>query len=200
MMMDDKECWNYRVIKRLETPGDESCYQVHEVYYDSDGNIEMWIDDPVEPSGESLEELREDLKHFSEALQKPVLVESHRDGRDVLLEDKMAQKPLMQSERRLKLKDVRASFNIKPLPEKLTIQGYDLLLTCEISPEQYDVFKERKLVGYLRLRHDAFRAYYPDVDGELVYETIVDEGDRKKVCECLAEAVRVINDKIESEA
>jgi len=87
MVMDDGGCWNYRVIKRQETPEGEPSYQIHEVYYDRDGKIEMRICDPVEPSGESLEELRGDLEHFSEALQKPVLVETQSYGRDVLIED-----------------------------------------------------------------------------------------------------------------
>jgi hypothetical protein len=87
MVMDDEGCWNYRVIKRQEIAGGEACYQVHEVYYDRDGKIEIWISDPIESSGESLEELREDLGHFSVALQKPILVEAQSDGHDILIED-----------------------------------------------------------------------------------------------------------------
>lgn len=48
--------------------------------------------------------------------------------------------------------------------------SYTLVETCYACPEQYDVFDGKRLVGYLRLRHGYFAAYYPDVDGECVYE------------------------------
>jgi hypothetical protein len=50
------------------------------------------------------------------------------------------------------------------------INGYELVQTCGACPEQYDVFKDKKLVGYLRLRHGYFTANYPDVRGKTVYE------------------------------
>ncbi len=194
------EGWNYRVIKRQENHEDEACYQVHEVYYDSDGKIETWSCDPVEPSGESLEELRDDCLRFIEALQKPVLVESQRDGCDALIESE--EKPPRHSgqKQKLKRKLKLPKITIAQIPEKLTIQGYDLLLTCDIAPEQYDVFKQKKLVGYLRLRHNMLQAYYPDVDGEVVYESFVDEGDRDKVSECLTEAIMEIDKKAVADA
>ena len=51
----------------------------------------------------------------------------------------------------------------------MTINGYDLVLTCSWCPEQYDVFKDGKQVGYLRLRHQHFTAEVPDCMGQLVY-------------------------------
>ena len=42
-------------------------------------------------------------------------------------------------------------------------------LTCSACPEQYDVFKDNKQVGYVRLRWGHLRAEYPDVCGEEVY-------------------------------
>lgn len=38
-------------------------------------------------------------------------------------------------------------------------------------PEQYDAFYNNKQVGYLRLRNGYFTVKYPDVDGELIYES-----------------------------
>ncbi len=52
----------------------------------------------------------------------------------------------------------------------MKIGPYKLIQTCGACPEQYDVFKDEKQVGYLRLRHGYFRADYPDVGGETVYE------------------------------
>lgn len=54
--------------------------------------------------------------------------------------------------------------------------GYTLEMTCGAYPEQYDVYKDGKQVGYLRLRHGFFEAEYPDSDGVSVY-TAEPEGD-----------------------
>jgi len=189
--------WNYRVIKRVgEQPTDECTYQIHEVYYDDAGKVETWTNDPVEPSGETLEELREDCLHYSAALERNVLVEQQKDGREILIESEV--KPPLNSshERKLKHRVKLPKITIPQLPEKITIKDYDLLLTCDVSPEQYDVFKQRKLVGYLRLRHDMLEACYPDVNGEVVYESHVDERNRGKVSECLTEAVMAIDAKV----
>lgn len=56
------------------------------------------------------------------------------------------------------------------MKDELEIDGYKLVLTCMACPEQYDVFKDDKQVGYLRLRHGYFRADVPDCGGETVYE------------------------------
>ena len=49
------------------------------------------------------------------------------------------------------------------------IKDYELVCTCRAFPEQYDVFKESRIVGYLRLRHNCFSVTVPDVDGEIIY-------------------------------
>lgn len=49
------------------------------------------------------------------------------------------------------------------------INGYRLIKTCGACPEQYDVYKDGSMVGYLRLRHGYFYAAYPNVGGEIVY-------------------------------
>lgn len=50
------------------------------------------------------------------------------------------------------------------------ILGCKLVRTCSACPEQYDVFLEGEEVGYLRLRHGTFRAYYPNwMSDEVVY-------------------------------
>ncbi|WP_024516809.1 hypothetical protein [Bradyrhizobium sp. Tv2a-2] len=45
-----------------------------------------------------------------------------------------------------------------------------LVLTCSACPEQYDAFLNGAQVGYLRLRHGAFRVDFPDHNGETIYE------------------------------
>jgi len=43
--------------------------------------------------------------------------------------------------------------------------------TCDSCPEQYDVYKKQRKVGYLRLRHGYFRAHLFGPMGETVYES-----------------------------
>ena len=52
----------------------------------------------------------------------------------------------------------------------MEINGYELKETCGACPEQYDVFKDDAVVGYLRLRHGYFSAEYPFCGGQTVYE------------------------------
>lgn len=55
--------------------------------------------------------------------------------------------------------------------KNMRIGGYELVQTCGACPEQYDVFKDKKQVGYLRLRGGWFRADVPDVGGKTVFES-----------------------------
>lgn len=41
--------------------------------------------------------------------------------------------------------------------------------TCDACPEQYDVFKGGKQVGYIRLRHGVLSCRYPNNHGEIIY-------------------------------
>ena len=77
--------WDYRVIKRFETgvpyyrddialAQTEISFKIHEVFYD-DEDFDGWTISPMSPSGESVEELAEELRLMAEALKLPVLVE-----------------------------------------------------------------------------------------------------------------------------
>ena len=63
--------WNYRVVRTEEEQYDS--YQLYEVYYDDDGKIEGMTENAMQPYGESLEELQNDLEYMMEALKQPVL-------------------------------------------------------------------------------------------------------------------------------
>jgi hypothetical protein len=54
----------------------------------------------------------------------------------------------------------------------MEINGYKIIQTCSVCPEQYDVFKNNQQVGYLRLRYGCFTANCPDVEGKEVYFAI----------------------------
>ena len=65
--------WNYRVIKRVYKG--EPSFQIHEVYYNDEGDRDGWSADPMAPCGQTAKELTEDLMLMRMALKKPVLVE-----------------------------------------------------------------------------------------------------------------------------
>ena len=79
--------WNYRVIRKCHTETDSVTYHVHEVYYGGDGSIKKWTEEPVEPLGETPEELREDIRYFLRAFRFPILEEEPKAGGSTLLPD-----------------------------------------------------------------------------------------------------------------
>ena len=68
-----KMTWNYRVVGKRFPGSDAIHYQIHEVYYADDGSIEHWTEEPVEPLGETIAELREEIRFFLPAFRLPVL-------------------------------------------------------------------------------------------------------------------------------
>ncbi len=78
--------WNYRVLMRQD-PVEGETYEIHEIYYDEDGEISMWTERPAEVEEGSVESLRHTLTHMLDALDKPPL-------REVLLEGKARLIPL----------------------------------------------------------------------------------------------------------
>lgn len=79
--------WNYRVIRKRHTESDTVTYQIHEVYYGEDREIERWTEDPVEPLGETAAELREDIKYFLQAFRLPILEEEETGDGPTLAPD-----------------------------------------------------------------------------------------------------------------
>ena len=81
--------WNHRVIHSYHEKTDSHTYQIHEVYYDDKGTIEGWTS-AVEPFGETLFELREDIRYLMKAFQKPILKSTIENGEEVLIVDEEA--------------------------------------------------------------------------------------------------------------
>ena len=52
----------------------------------------------------------------------------------------------------------------------IAIEGLLFVLTCEAFPEQYDVWKGKKIVGYVRARWGQLRVDCPSCGGDIVYE------------------------------
>ena len=59
--------WDYRVIEH------DGTFTIHEVYYNDKGDITSISQDPMGPSGDTLEELKNDMEYFLQALDMPVL-------------------------------------------------------------------------------------------------------------------------------
>lgn len=57
---------------RIDTK-EESWYGVHEVYYKDDGSLWLYSENPCSIIGETIEELKEEIKRFQCALNEPVL-------------------------------------------------------------------------------------------------------------------------------
>ena len=66
--------WNHRVIEFVEPDG-QPWFQIHEVYYGTDGLPQAYTDDPIPVHGDSIEEMRETLERMRRCLDKPVLRE-----------------------------------------------------------------------------------------------------------------------------
>lgn len=79
--------WNYRVIRKRHLDSNNVSYQVHEVYYDDEGNVESWTENPVEPYGETAEALREEIRYFLQAFRRPILELKEAHGKVSLLSD-----------------------------------------------------------------------------------------------------------------
>lgn len=59
--------WNYRVLEN------ENGFGIYEVYYDDDGGINNISAAPMEPYGETVEDLKWDMDAMNAAFDKPVL-------------------------------------------------------------------------------------------------------------------------------
>jgi len=51
----------------------EAGFEIREVYYDKNGEVESWTEDAIEPYGSSLEELTTSMELMAAAFEKPVL-------------------------------------------------------------------------------------------------------------------------------
>ncbi len=79
--------WNHRVVKKI-CPKDKSAYyEIHEVFYSSNGSIDSWTEKPMSPFGESVSELREQIRYFLQAFRLPILEEKKINGKTILHEN-----------------------------------------------------------------------------------------------------------------
>jgi hypothetical protein len=81
--------------------------------------------------------------------------------------------------------------------------GLTFICTCIACPEQYNVFKDEKQVGYVRLRWGGLRVDSPDYMGKEIYYTNYGDGycgefsDEDRPVQ-LAKIAKIINTHIEA--
>jgi len=64
--------WNYRIVRKKY--GNEFQFGIHEAFYkDKQKKPYAITEGPMEPTGETLEELKKDYKQMAEAFKYPVL-------------------------------------------------------------------------------------------------------------------------------
>jgi len=66
--------WNHRVLKEI-LPNGKDWYSVREVFYNADGSINGYTKEPVDISGESIDDLRKYVQWILNCLDKPILVD-----------------------------------------------------------------------------------------------------------------------------
>jgi len=80
--------WNYRVVHRVVTVGPivGETFSIHEVYYDADGKPNGVSELPTYLSGESIQDINDDIALIRGATKRPVIewdslvVPSAREG------------------------------------------------------------------------------------------------------------------------
>ena len=63
--------WNHRLMKMKD--GEDDFYQIHEVFYDKEGNVESYTKNGVTVGGKNIGEVKWVLLEMLAALDKPVL-------------------------------------------------------------------------------------------------------------------------------
>lgn len=66
--------WNHRVVKQKLEDGTE-WFSVREVFYNDDGSIFAYTEEPVDISSESIEELKQYTQWILDCLDKDILVD-----------------------------------------------------------------------------------------------------------------------------
>lgn len=63
--------WNYRIIKKHLNGID--VFEVHEVYYKTDGSIAAWTENSIIPTGDTVEDLKKDFSRQLLAFKSDIL-------------------------------------------------------------------------------------------------------------------------------
>ena len=78
--------WNHRLVLKKGEGKENVVFEVHEVYYSEEGEIESWTERAIGPYGESENEAFQDACNIVKAFQKPILALDIQDGNESLKE------------------------------------------------------------------------------------------------------------------
>lgn len=81
--------WSYRVVRSTDPNTGETACRIYEVYYNDQEEISAITQDPVIPFGETLEELKRDLEHMLEDINRPVLEAGRIEFAPLMSKDEM---------------------------------------------------------------------------------------------------------------
>jgi len=68
--------WNNRVMRRViktSSGSDEEWFEIHEVYYDDNDEVDGYTKNAIAPGGNTIDELRTELERMLKCLDKSVL-------------------------------------------------------------------------------------------------------------------------------
>ena len=78
--------WNHRVVKQTYEDGTEE-YSVREVFYNDDGTIFGYTENPADVVAETVDELREYIELCLKSLDDPILIDGEVEFIDKFIED-----------------------------------------------------------------------------------------------------------------
>lgn len=70
--------WDWRVVRHEEEG--RTWYGIHEVYFGKGGTVLTMTEDPIEPYGDTLEEIIQDLRDMLKVAETGLVVEYDRFG------------------------------------------------------------------------------------------------------------------------
>lgn len=68
--------WNHRVVRRFypNTHMDDSIlYEIYEIYYDKDGNVDGITEEPIKIREETVDDLRKTIERLTKCLEQPII-------------------------------------------------------------------------------------------------------------------------------
>lgn len=77
--------FNYRMIRHVD--GEDYVFNIHEVYYDKDGKVKSWSENPIHAQGDTPIDCLEDLCLMQQAFHEPIMeINSENKGKEKLVE------------------------------------------------------------------------------------------------------------------
>ena len=161
--------WNYRVVRKINSPDPDEpfIYQIHEIHYNKSGDVVLYSG-PMEPLGETLDELKADLLMMRAAFCEPVLNEWELPG---YVEEETYEStygPSLDAEILLVVDDFignHTSFTAEDVVAEVELRTSQNVQVAEyIASFLDDMFKNGEMAGYTREVRGADILYFHKSD------------------------------------